>query len=47
MEEMDEKILLYLAKGAHEVWICNDNGQVRYYSHIGELESSEEVRGIK
>lgn len=41
--EMEEKVQLYLAKGAQEVWVCNDQGQVRYYSHIGELEQSREV----
>jgi len=41
--EIDEKIQLYLAKGAHEVWICDNDGQISYYSHIGLLEQSKEV----
>ncbi len=41
--EMEEKIQLYLAKGANEVWICDSKGKVTYFSHIGELEQSIEV----
>jgi Uma2 family endonuclease len=41
--EMEEKVQLYLAKGAKEVWVCDDRGQVRYYSHSGQLERSHEV----
>lgn len=41
--EMDEKIQLYLAKGAHEVWICRSETEISYYSHTGQLESSMEV----
>jgi Uma2 family endonuclease len=39
--EIQEKIGLYLSKGAAEVWICAENGQVRFYSYKGELESSQ------
>ncbi len=38
-EEMREKITLYLEKGAHEVWIC-DNGVVRFYGTDGKLGNS-------
>jgi len=41
--EIEEKIQLYLAKGAHEVWICDNEGVVSYFSHIGLLEQSEEI----
>ncbi len=38
--EMDEKIELYLAKGAQEVWIVTENGMTHYHSHEGEIEHS-------
>lgn len=41
--EMEEKVQLYLAKGAKEVWVCDDRGQTRYYSHAGEMERSREI----
>jgi len=43
-EEIDEKIQLYLAKGAKEVWIVNENGGILYYSHEGKIPSSLEVQ---
>lgn len=41
--EMEEKITLYLAKGAHEVWICNDQGKLTFRDHAGELKRSKRV----
>ena len=41
--EMEEKVQLYLAKGAKEVWVCDDQGQVRYYAHVGQMERSREI----
>ncbi len=41
--EIEEKIELYLAKGAHEVWIVNDKGKTRYYTYKGEIPKSSEV----
>ena len=38
--EMEEKITLYLAKGAREVWLCEEEGRVRFFGHRGELERS-------
>ncbi|MEM1125070.1 MAG: Uma2 family endonuclease [Bacteroidota bacterium] len=38
--EMDEKILLYLARGAREVWLCADDGTLRFYGHQGQLPAS-------
>ena len=38
--EMQEKITLYLAKGAREVWLCEDGGRVRFFGHKGEMERS-------
>lgn len=41
--EMDEKIQLYLAKGAKEVWICDENGELSYFSYIGQIKQSYEI----
>ena len=41
--EINEKIELYLSKGAHEVWIVNEDGKIRYYTYEGEIEKSNEI----
>ena len=41
--EIDEKIELYLAKGAHEVWIVNEDGKTDYYTYEGKMEKSLEI----
>ena len=38
--EMAEKIDLYLAKGAQEVWLCDDDGNLTFYAPQGRLELS-------
>ena len=38
--EIEQKIELYLAKGAHEVWICDDDGVVSHFEHRGRMEVS-------
>jgi Uma2 family endonuclease len=38
--EIKEKIDLYLAKGAKEVWICDEYGILEFFSHVGKLEKS-------
>ena len=38
--EMEQKIELYLAKGAQEVWVCAEDGKVRCYEHRGRVEHS-------
>jgi len=43
--EIDHKIELYLAKGAHEVWVVDESGSRKFYSHEGELASSREAPG--
>ena len=43
-EEIDEKIQLYLAKGAVEVWIVNENGNILYYTYEGKIQNSEQVQ---
>lgn len=41
--EMDEKITLYLAKGAREVWLCDEKGHVTFHDHSGRLKKSKLV----
>lgn len=41
--EIDEKIELYLAKGAHEVWIVGDDGEISFYSYEGKIDQSHEM----
>jgi Uma2 family endonuclease len=40
-EEMTEKIKLYLAKGAVEVWLCGTDGCVKYFSKEGQRSKSK------
>lgn len=40
-KDMEEKIMLYLAKGAKEVWVCDEQGKLAYYSYCGRLEKSQ------
>lgn len=40
--EMKEKIKLYLNQGAVEVWICNQQGEISYFSKDGEIDKSNE-----
>jgi Uma2 family endonuclease len=44
--EMDEKIRLYLEKGALEVWIVDEYAKVSFYSHTGKIESSKLVKNF-
>lgn len=39
--QMREKIDLYLAKGAKEVWTCDDGGKMKFYDHAGEMKKSK------
>ena len=38
--EITAKVELYLAKGAQEVWVVYEGGNITTYSHIGEIKSS-------
>jgi Uma2 family endonuclease len=40
-KDMEEKRSLYLAKGAKEVWICNEQGKLTYCCYRGQLEKSQ------
>lgn len=41
--EIEEKIQLYLSKGANEVWTYDTEGVIHYFSSVGELEKSKEI----
>lgn len=41
------KVELYLARGAQEVWVVNQNKQVRYYSYGGEIKKSKLIPRFK
>ena len=42
--EIEEKIQLYLAKGALEVWTVDETGNKRYFFYEGELKDSFQVQ---
>ena len=44
---MEEKVRLYLEKGALEVWIVDLKGKVSFFTHIGEIAESKLVKGFK
>ena len=44
--EMDEKIRLYLEKGALEVWIVDEYAKVSFYSHTGKIKTSKLVKNF-
>ncbi|MFN6153463.1 Uma2 family endonuclease [Anabaena sp. AL09] len=39
-EEMEFKKKLYLESQAIEVWLCNEQGQIKFYNEQGELSQS-------
>jgi Uma2 family endonuclease len=43
--EMVEKVTLYLARGAQEVWICETDGSLRIFAYEGEIEVSRLAPG--
>jgi Uma2 family endonuclease len=45
--EMDEKIRLYLEKGAQEVWIVDEKAKVSFHTHTGKMKKSKLVVDIK
>ncbi|ALB40025.1 MULTISPECIES: Uma2 family endonuclease [Nostocales] len=40
IDEMEFKKQLYLEAQAIEVWLCNEQGEIRFYNQQGELENS-------
>jgi len=45
--EIEEKIRLYLEKGALEVWIVSEHSQVTFYTHTGKIKKSKIAPGFK
>ena len=39
--ELEEKKQLYFDAGAREFWICDEEGNMRFFNHRGELKRSE------
>ena len=39
-EEMLEKRDLYFSKGAKEFWICDEDGNLKFYDYKGEMQNS-------
>lgn len=44
--EMEEKIRLYLEKGAQEIWIVDLKGKADFYSHTGKIKKSKLVKNF-
>lgn len=45
--EMEEKIRLYLEKGALEVWIVDETAKVDFYTHTGKIRKSKIAENFK
>jgi Uma2 family endonuclease len=39
-EEIEEKKALYFEKGAKEVWLCNQSGNIEYFDKVSKLARS-------
>lgn len=46
-EEIEQKVELYLAKGALEVWVVSNKKEISFYAHTGKLKKSKLVPNIK
>jgi Uma2 family endonuclease len=44
--EIAEKVMLYLSKGAQEVWICAADGNMSFHDHTGKLAQSKLAPGF-
>jgi Uma2 family endonuclease len=40
IEEIKQKLDLYLEAEAKEVWLCDEDGNIRFYNQNGEVENS-------
>lgn len=45
--EMEQKVELYLAKGALEVWIVRGRNDITFYSYTGQMKKSKLVPKLK
>ncbi len=41
MSEMQEKRELYFERGAHEVWLCDENREFQFFNADGKTGKSE------
>jgi Uma2 family endonuclease len=46
-QEIEQKVELYLAKGALEVWVVNQKREVTFYSHAGRMKKSKLIPKFK
>lgn len=46
-QEISEKVELYLAKGAQEVWVVYENNRLEMFTHVGAIEQSQFVSDIR
>lgn len=46
-QEIAEKVELYLARGAQEVWVVYEDKRMDIFTHTGELEESRFSKGIR
>lgn len=44
--EMEEKRELYFARGAQEVWLCDERGQLSFFDCVGPLSESRLFPGV-
>lgn len=44
--EMEEKKELYFSRGAKEFWVCDKEGNIKFYKNTGPLERSDIVEGF-
>ena len=45
--EMEEKVRLYLEKGAQEVWIVDEKSKTTFHTHTGKMKKSKLVVDFK
>jgi Uma2 family endonuclease len=46
-EAIRHKVELYLAKGAMEVWVVDEDMRIRYFNVVGESDKSEMVKKVQ
>lgn len=46
-QEITEKVDLYLAKGAQEVWVVYEDQRLDMFTHVGQIEKSRFGTGIR
>lgn len=44
---IEQKVELYLARGAQEVWVISDKQPAKFFTHTGEIEKSALIPKIK